>query len=146
MSSWGVLIVAGGLEDFDWRFNPTVPRKDIYELAACHFVRQATDVPFVGPPGAGKTHLAQAIGYEAIKQGFLVRYRSIFDLVAALLAPRADDVRDHLPVRFGRNVLFGRQRREVNPLHIPQRVPRPQVACQNLTLSRHAITLGMTTA
>ncbi len=84
------------LEDFDWRFNPTVPRKDIYELAACHFVRQTTDVLFVGPPGVGKTHLAQAIGYEAIKQGFLVRYRSIFDLVAAFLSEEALAQRNRL--------------------------------------------------
>lgn len=82
------------LEDFDWRFNPGISRKDIYDLAACHFIRQASDVLFVGPPGVGKTHLAQAIGYEAIKQGFVVRYRSIFDLVADFLSEEALQQRD----------------------------------------------------
>lgn len=82
------------LEDFDWRFNPGVPRKEIYELAACHFIRKNTDALFVGPPGTGKTHLAQAIGYEALKQGFLVRYRSIFDLVADFLSEEALQKRD----------------------------------------------------
>ena len=82
------------LEDFDWRFNPGIPRKEIYELAACHFIRKATDALFVGPPGTGKTHLAQAIGYEALKQGFLVRYRSIFDLVADFLSEEALQKRD----------------------------------------------------
>lgn len=82
------------LEDFDWRFNASISRKDIYELAACHFIRQATDVLFVGPPGVGKTHLAQAIGYEAIKQGFVVRYRSIFDLVSDFLSEEALQQRD----------------------------------------------------
>lgn len=77
------------LDDFDFSFNPGISRKDIYELAACHFIRQHTDVLFVGPPGVGKTHLAQAIGYEAIKQGFQVSYRSIFDLIGDFLSAEA---------------------------------------------------------
>ena len=89
-------IALKNLDDFDWRFNPSIPRKDIYELAAGHFIRQVQDVLFVGPPGVGKSHLAQAIGYEAIKQGFLVRYRSIFDLVADFLSEEALAQRDRL--------------------------------------------------
>ena len=84
------------LDDFDWRFNASISRKDIYELAAGHFIRKGTDVLFVGPPGVGKTHLAQAIGYEAIKQGFVVRYRSIFDLVADFLSEEALAQRDRI--------------------------------------------------
>jgi len=84
------------LDDFDWRFNPSIPRKEIYELAAGHFIRQTADVLFVGPPGVGKTFLSQAIGYEAIKQGFLVRYRSIFDLVRDFLEDEATSQRDRV--------------------------------------------------
>jgi DNA replication protein DnaC len=73
------------LENFDFGFNPGVNRTHIYELAACHFVREHRDVLLVGPPGVGKSHLAQAIGYEAVKAGFAVLYRSIFDLVRELL-------------------------------------------------------------
>lgn len=84
------------LDEFDWRFNPSIPKKQVYELAAGHFIRAKTDVLFIGPPGVGKTHLAQAIGYEAIKQGFVVGYRSIFDLVRDFLADDALQQRDRV--------------------------------------------------
>lgn len=77
------------LEDFDWHFNPTIHRKPIFELATGAFIGKSTDVFFVGPPGVGKTHLAQAIGYEAIKMNFHVLYRSIFDLVRDFLKDEA---------------------------------------------------------
>lgn len=69
------------LEDFDWQFNRSIQRKQIYDFASCKFIRQSEDILFLGPPGTGKSHLAQAIGYQAIKSGHTVHYRSIFDLV-----------------------------------------------------------------
>ena len=77
------------LEDFDWSFNPSIKRQQIYDLAAGHFIRQKRDVLLVGPPGVGKSHLAQAIGYHAIKADCCVLYRSIFDLVRELQAERS---------------------------------------------------------
>lgn len=74
------------LENFDFSFNPSVNRAQVYELAACHFIRERRDVLLIGPPGVGKSHLAQSIGGEAIKAGFVVLYRSIFDLTRELLA------------------------------------------------------------
>ena len=65
------------LDDFDFSFNPAIKRKLIYDLAAGQFIREARDVLLVGPPGVGKSHLAQAIGHEALKMGFVVLYRSI---------------------------------------------------------------------
>ena len=73
------------LEDFDWSFNPSIPRKQVYDLASCRFLREGRDVLWLGPPGVGKSFLVQAIGYQAIKAGYTVLYRSIFDLVRDFL-------------------------------------------------------------
>jgi DNA replication protein DnaC len=73
------------LEDFDWSFNPSIPRKQIYDLASCRFLREGRDVLWLGPPGVGKSFMVQAIGYHAIKAGYTVYYRSIFDLVRDFL-------------------------------------------------------------
>jgi DNA replication protein DnaC len=73
------------LQDFDWSFNPSIPRKQVYDLASCRFLREGRDVLWLGPPGVGKSFLVQAIGYQAIKTGYTVFYRSIFDLVRDFL-------------------------------------------------------------
>lgn len=72
------------LDSFDWAFNPSIDRKRLYELATGRYLEQGRDILMVGPPGVGKSHLAQALGFEAIQQGRSVLYRSIFDVVADL--------------------------------------------------------------
>jgi DNA replication protein DnaC len=69
------------LDDFDFAFNPSIKRAQVFDLATCRFIRETKDVLLVGPPGTGKSFLAQAIGYQAIKLGHVVWYRSIFDVV-----------------------------------------------------------------
>jgi DNA replication protein DnaC len=88
------------LEDFDWSFNPSIKRQQIYDLATAQFIRQHRDVLLLGPPGLGKSHLAQAIGWHAIKAGFLVLYRSIFDLVHELQTPASPAEMDRALHRY----------------------------------------------
>jgi DNA replication protein DnaC len=88
------------LDDFDWAFNPSIPRKQIFDLATCRFVREGRDVLFLGPPGTGKSFLVQALGYLAIKQGFQVLYRSIFDIVRDFLHDEAFDGEERTLTRY----------------------------------------------
>lgn len=88
------------LEDFDWAFNPAIKRQPIYELATAQFVREHRDVLLIGPPGLGKSHLAQAIGYQSIKAGFHVLYTSIFDLVRELQADLSPAQMDRTLTRY----------------------------------------------
>jgi len=71
------------LDQFDWSFNPSLPKKQVFDLAACRFVRERRDALLIGPPGTGKSFAVQAIGYQAIKQGFVVLYRSILTWCAS---------------------------------------------------------------
>lgn len=73
------------LDDFDWQFNPSIKKKQVFDLATCRFIKEGRDVLLLGPPGVGKSHLVQAIGHQAIKAGYVVLHRSIFDLVRDFL-------------------------------------------------------------
>jgi DNA replication protein DnaC len=43
------------LDEFDWSFNPSLPKKQVFDLATCRFVRERRDVLLIGPPGTGKS-------------------------------------------------------------------------------------------
>jgi len=88
------------LDDFDWSFNPSIKRKQVYDLATGRFIRETRDVLWLGPPGIGKSHLVQAIGYQAIKAGFVVLYRSIFDLIRDFLHDEALGHEDKILARY----------------------------------------------
>ena len=88
------------LDDFDFSFNPAIKRSQIFDLATCRFVRETKDVLLVGPPGTGKSFLAQAIGYQAIKQGHIVLYRSIFDVVRDFMQDEALEGQDRILSKY----------------------------------------------
>jgi len=88
------------LDNFDWSFNPSIKKKQVFDLATCKFIRETRDVLWMGPPGVGKSYLCQAIGYQAIKAGYLVLYRSIFDLVRDFLQDEALGQQDKVLTRY----------------------------------------------
>jgi DNA replication protein DnaC len=77
------------LEDFDWTFQPRADRRQIESLGTCSYVREKTNVLFLGPPGVGKSHLAAALGVKAIKNGFSVSHFVLDDLMHTLRADAA---------------------------------------------------------
>lgn len=88
------------LDDFDWTFNPSIKKSEIFEIATCKFVREFRDVLLLGPPGTGKSHIAQAIGFSAVQQGFHVLYRSIFDLVSDFVRDETFSGADRADARY----------------------------------------------
>lgn len=88
------------LEGFDFAFNPSINKKLVYDLATCRFVREGRDLLLIGPPGTGKSHIAQALGYQAIKAGMTVFYRSIFDVVRDFLHDEAFDGHEKVLAKY----------------------------------------------
>jgi DNA replication protein DnaC len=88
------------LDEFDFSFNTSIKRKQIHDLAACQFIRDKRDVLLLGPPGVGKSFLVQAIGHQAIKSGFVVLYRSIFDLARDFLGDEDLGAQDKTLARY----------------------------------------------
>jgi DNA replication protein DnaC len=88
------------LDDFDWSFNPSIKKKQIFDLATGRFIRESRDLLWLGPPGTGKSHLVQALGYQAVKAGWLVLYRSIFDVVRDFLHDEALAAEDKVLARY----------------------------------------------
>jgi DNA replication protein DnaC len=87
-------------DSFEWSFNPTLPKKQILDLATGRYLREHRDVLFLGPPGTGKSHLVQALGYQAIRQGCLVLYRSVFDVVRDFLHDEAFAGHDRILAKY----------------------------------------------
>jgi len=63
------------LTEFDWGFNPKLPKKEIYELVSGKFIRDGQDALLIGSPGTGKSHIAKTVAHGAIETGYKIMYR-----------------------------------------------------------------------
>ena len=81
------------LENFDFTFNKKMNRSLVFDLATANFIAKHEDALFLGPPGTGKSHLAQAIGQAAIQQGYRVLYREAHKLIEDLADASLDGTR-----------------------------------------------------
>lgn len=81
------------LDSFDFSFNKKMNRSLVFDLAAGGFITRREDALFLGPPGSGKSHLAQAIGQAVIQQGYKVLYRETHTLLDELADATLDGTR-----------------------------------------------------
>ena len=79
------------LEEYNFNYQPTVNKRFIYNLGTCEFIRKKENIAFIGPPGTGKTHLAIALGFKAIAQGYNVLFTTVNQMLEELYMSRADN-------------------------------------------------------
>ena len=72
------------LSEFDWKFNPKVPREKLMEFMAHPWLKEPCNLVMIGPAGVGKTHLAQALCHDAVMKGHQTMFLSLFDLMARI--------------------------------------------------------------
>ena len=82
-------------EEFDWSYNPTLPKKACFELMTLKFITESSDPILIGKPGTGKSHIAKAITFAAILAGYTVVYGEAEELFARI-ASASETIRKRL--------------------------------------------------
>ena len=90
------------LENFDWSFNPQIPKALILDLGTVRFIPEHGGLLLLGPPGTGKSHIALSLTVAAIQAGYTAYYRSAFDLAQDLAEADATGTRPELVKKLTR--------------------------------------------
>lgn len=88
------------IEDFDFHFNPKIPKSKVIDLATCAFIERKENVLLVGRSGVGKSHIAQALGQRACRAGYNALYVGAHDMLLQLRTARADSTHERRMLRF----------------------------------------------
>jgi len=81
------------LDNFDFQFNPKMNKSLVFDLATAGWIGRREDGLFLGPPGSGKSHIAQAIGHAILQQNYRVLYRETHTLLEELADATLDGKR-----------------------------------------------------
>jgi DNA replication protein DnaC len=77
------------LADFDWTFNPKIPREKVLEFIQTDWLKKPCNLVLIGPSGIGKSHIASALCYDAVTKGKQTVFLTLFDLTAKLAKARS---------------------------------------------------------
>lgn len=88
------------LEAFDFTFNPSISRQQVFDLATCAFIRQHRNLLLCGQTGVGKSHLAQAVAHEAARQGCAVVFATAHAMLLHIHGGRADGTYEQRLARY----------------------------------------------
>lgn len=78
------------ISGYDFSYQPELKKQEVLDVASCRFIGEKKNLIFMGNPGVGKTHLANAIGIEAVKKGYKVLFIHASDVVSKLVASKGD--------------------------------------------------------
>jgi DNA replication protein DnaC len=90
------------LEDFDFQFNPELPKAQIVDIATCQFVPRAENILLLGEAGLGKSFLAQAFALRACRVGYTAQFILAEELFRQLRAGRGDGSYERRLARFAK--------------------------------------------
>jgi DNA replication protein DnaC len=124
------------LEGFDFSFNPEIPISLVMDLATCRFIEEKNPVLMTGPTGTGKSHIAQAIGHEALRKGYNVLFQSQSNLLGQLHAARATHAYDRRFTNLARVDLLIIDDFGLKPLQSPHDEDLHDLICERY--ERHA--------
>lgn len=79
------------LEDFDFSFQPSIDKRIINDCSTCSFIKEHSNVVFIGPPGVGKTHLATGLAIKALMKGYKVLFTSVSEMLHTINSSKADN-------------------------------------------------------
>jgi DNA replication protein DnaC len=92
------------MDEFEYEEDnfPNLNYNKVINLTDCNFVAQKNDIIMVGQPGKGKTHLAIALGYEAIKHNYSVKFYTASNLMTKIAESKTEKSLDRMLLYLGR--------------------------------------------
>jgi DNA replication protein DnaC len=94
------------LDGFDFAAQPSLDPRQVRDLATCRWVASGDSLLIQGPPGVGKSHLAVALGREAVRQGYSVLFTSAVALMTSLMKSQAEGKLEQRLALYGKPKLL----------------------------------------